>query len=1133
MEPSNNYTEFKRLQSLVNIHVASFNFAITQGLRLVVHSLFNSEVFKKEFIANIQIRSISLYVCKPFITTNQRRLRELPRQSREIKNTYKGDMFISILMKFHQYFPERFVFKIGKLPIMIKSRKCNLNNLTPTQLMEIDEEEYETGGYFIIKGNEKILRLLILPKRNVIRTFSRISNSQKGFLCTVFSSSFRSVDRIQVSKTIHLHYLCNGTIHCRIIFKKQEFFVPVVFLMKVLLNVSDRYIFHSLTSFDSKDEYLRKRAVLMIRESYLIFGNESRIELKRFLGKIFNLIKSKENNKKVDFIEKLLNESLFVHLGIDNVKKFQLLVSMIHKLISVQRGASSEDNPDSFDSQEFLLPGNLLVVYLREKLSNAFYNIKTSETNELNTRCEIENRNQELKNFIKKFQKEFIIIAQGVELLVSTGTYSSAFSNELPQTTGLSVTLERINYGRFFSFFRSIHRGKFFSEMKNTAGRKLLPQSWGFLCPVHTPDGPSCGILNHLSFSTTTLFSNPIDNFSIQKLFLRYGKIKNFPEILKGLIMVNLDGEIIGYSSDYYLRWFIDKLRSEKTSVAGFLPRNVEFFYISRNSKKCPPKQFNLFSHDSRASRPIKWDNLGFNFFPDNSMNRNAITFKNQILTVELVGAFEQNLLNIFNFENQTGLLLRNICISHSEIESIGILSIIAGSIPFSNLNQSPRNIYQCQMAKQSIGVPFYTFWRRDDSKCYFLLAPQIPIVRNKIIQDGLKLDIFPNGFNACISILTYTGFDMEDAIVINRSSVQRGMSFSNITTCNLFEMKISEEKKKQFFNRGKEIVEEDGLLGADSLVSKGDPIFLQKFQDNIGLKREGFFCYNSSEKGIIDQIKISSDSIKFSKLRKTSIKIRSRRKPITGDKFASRHGQKGVLSYNFFSTDLPFSEIGIIPDIIFNPNGLPSRMTMGLINEGLAGKSGSITGSFHDSSPFRYSGDRNSLGKFSDQLRQVGIQYFGSEILYSGYSGEPLEIDIYTGIVHYQRLRHMVTDKFQISNKSPINNLTRQPIKGRKSGGAIRFGEMERDALLGHGCTFLLHDRMQVSSDLHVSVFGSKTGNSVDDTTELSINEFKDKFKNFSHSFPQRILIPYVLKYLISELAAINIKIKIKTQTL
>jgi len=1113
---------------LVKLHIASYNFALTQGLRLLVHSLFSSKIVKRGQDSSVKIKSLSFLVCKPFLISNQKRLREIPRRAREVKATYSGEIFVSILIKLSHYFPERFIIKIGKIPIMIKSIKCNLNRLKSRQLMEIDEEEYETGGYFMIKGNEKILRLLIVPRRNLIRTISRISNSQKGPLCTVFSCSFRSVDRIQISKTFHLHYLGNGTIHCRIIFKKQEFFIPVVLLLKVFSGVSDKFIFDSLTSFDPKDDYLRKRAVLMIRESYLIFGNQSILELKGFLGKIFNLIAPKEYYQTNEFIENILNENIFVHLGTDNVKKFQLLMSMIHRLILVQRGISSEDNPDSFDSQEFLLPGNLLLIYLREKIENSLYNTRLLEDRNSSVFNKKDGPDQELKNFIKKFQKELGILPKGFEFIITTGTYSSGFKSELPQTTGLSVTLERINYGRFFSFFRSIHRGKFFSEMKNTAGRKLLPQSWGFLCPVHTPDGPSCGILNHISFSTLTVFCNPVDNNSFNALFLRYGKIKNFPEPLKGLVTINLDGEIVGYSSDYFLKWFIDKLRSEKVSLFGILPKNCEFFYISRNSMKCPSKQFDFSSQDSRASRPVNWCNNSSNFFSENLLFRNSVSFKNQLHTIELVGAFEQNLINIFNFEFQTGLLLKNTRVSHSEIESIGILSLIAGSTPFSNLNQSPRNIYQCQMAKQSVGTPYYTSWRRNDSKSYLLLAPQVPIVRNKIIQDGLKLDSFPNGFNACISVLTYTGFDMEDAIVINRSSIERGISFSSITSSSLIELKSFGGKTKQYFNRGKDNIEEDGLLGADSRVSKGDPIFLQKFQENIGLRRESFFCYNSFEKGIVDQIKISSDTLKKSKITKTSIKIRSRRKPIVGDKFASRHGQKGVISYDFFATDLPFSENGIIPDILFNPNGLPSRMTMGLITECLAGKSGSITGSFNDSSPFRYSGDRNSFGKFSEQLRQVGFQYFGSEILYSGYSGEPLEVEIFTGIVHYQRLRHMVSDKFQISNKSPVNNLTRQPIKGRKSGGAIRFGEMERDALLGHGCTYLLHDRIQVSSDLHVSLIEKKTGTFVDYNKRPFLENFNGKFKEISKKFPKRILMPYILKYLISELAAINIKLKI-----
>ena len=1121
------FVELKRLQSLVRLHIASFNFALTQGLRLIAHNIFNVDIFKKESNSFLKLNSFSFHICKPFSISRRKRLREIPRKSREVKISYQGDMFISILLKLSKYLPERFVIKIGKIPIMIKSVKCNLNCLKPRQLTEIDEEEYETGGYFIIKGNEKILRLLVVPKRNTIYTFSRLSNSQKGPLCSVFSTSIRSVNKVHSSKTFHLHYLCNGTIHCRIIIKKQEIFLPIVLLMKILVDISDKTIFYFLTDFNPKDAYLRKRAVLMIREHYLIFGNKPRAELKKFFGNIFNLILPKEKQKISEWCDYVFNRNIFVHLGNNNLKKFNLLVAMTKRLFFVQRGINSEDNPDSFDSQEFLLPGNLLLVYLREKIETSFYNSKILEDSDSEKSCQSNLPKQKLKNFIRKFQRELVLISRGCEYIINTGTYSSGYKNELPQTTGLSVTLERVNYGRFFSFFRSVHRGKFFSEMKNTVGRKLLPQSWGFLCPVHTPDGPSCGVLNHISFSTLTVMCNPVDNFSFQKFFLRYGKIKKSSEGFSGLNMINFDGEILGYSSDYFLRWFIDKLRSEKISKIGTLPKNCELFYISRNSKNSPFKQFIFSSQDSRAGRPVKWLQLNQRPLKENFSIRNILNFKNQRNEIELIGALEQNILNIFSFQYQAGLFLKNNKISHSEIESTGILSLIAGSTPFSSYNQSPRNMYQCQMAKQSVGIPFYTFWRRNDSKSYFLLTPQIPIVRNKVIQDGLNLDSFPNGFNACVAFLSNTGFDMEDAIVMNRSSIDRGMSYSSISSSNLIETN-NFEKTRQHIDQKNTKIEEDGLLGTDSLISTGDPIFFQKFDGKAGLKKEQFFCYNSSEKAIIDQIKISSDFRKNFGKTKTSIKIRSRRKPIIGDKFASRHGQKGVFSYGFSAIDLPFSEVGITPDILFNPNGLPSRMTVGLLIESLAGKSGAMTGSFNDSSPFRCSKDVNSFGKFSEQIRQVGFQYYGTENLYSGYSGEPFSAEIFTGIVQYQRLRHMVLDKFQISNKSPINNLTRQPIKGRKSGGAVRFGEMERDALLGHGCTFLLHDRIQFSSDLHSSVNLQKITPFSDFDQIFNQKTHYRKFHNKFEKFPKKILLPYIFKYLLSELAAINIKIKI-----
>ena len=388
--------ETKRLYSLVRLHITSFNFAITQGLRLIVHDFFISKTLIENISKKIKIKSLSFLICKPFLNSSKKIIREFPRQSREINGSYRGDFFISILLKHINGCPERFIFKIGKIPIMIKSIKCNLNQLKSKQLMEIDEEEYEAGGYFMIKGNEKLLRLLIVPKRNIIRTFSRITNSQKGFLCTVFSSSFRSVNRVQISKTIHLHYLCNGTIHCRILLNRQEFFIPIVLLIKVLSNVTDRFIFDSLTCFDVKDEYLRKRAVLMIRESYLTFGNESKNELKKFLARLLNLIKPKEEHQMIRFVDNILNDNIFVHLGNDSIKKVQLFFSMIHRLLSVQRGMSSEDNPDSFDSQELLLPGNLLMIYLREKIENSFQITRLTLDNNINNFDNSKTRHKEL-----------------------------------------------------------------------------------------------------------------------------------------------------------------------------------------------------------------------------------------------------------------------------------------------------------------------------------------------------------------------------------------------------------------------------------------------------------------------------------------------------------------------------------------------------------------------------------------------------------------------------------------------------------------------------------------------------------------------------------------------------------------
>jgi len=290
------------------------------------------------------------------------------------------------------------------------------------------------------------------------------------------------------------------------------------------------------------------------------------------------------------------------------------------------------------------------------------------------------------------------------------------------------------------------------------------------------------------------------------------------------------------------------------------------------------------------------------------------------------------------------------------------------------------------------------------------------------------------------------------------------------------------------------------------------------------------------------------------------SITLRIPRNPVIGDKFSSRHGQKGVLSVLWPQIDMPFSESGISPDIIINPHAFPSRMTIGMLIESMAGKSGALHGMYQDATPFSFheSGDQIAVDYFGEQLRDAGYSYYGSEPLYSGVSGCLVQADLYIGIVYYQRLRHMVSDKYQVRATGRVNVLTRQPIKGRKKGGGIRLGEMERDSLLSHGTAFLLHDRLVNCSDRHVAYACRRCGDLLSPTTErctvLSAGQAFDansggkaKLRVFCRNAKCRdvtkmredgndemvepIALPYVFRYLTNELAGMNIKMTLDIQ--
>ncbi|KIO16199.1 hypothetical protein M407DRAFT_86274 [Tulasnella calospora MUT 4182] len=328
-------------------------------------------------------------------------------------------------------------------------------------------------------------------------------------------------------------------------------------------------------------------------------------------------------------------------------------------------------------------------------------------------------------------------------------------------------------------------------------------------------------------------------------------------------------------------------------------------------------------------------------------------------------------------------------------------------------------------------------------------------------------MDNFPNGTNAVVAVISYTGYDMEDAMILNKSAHERGFGYGSVIKS--MEVDLTKERgaarygpPKNHFgigrdiwkdHRGQETVDTDGLPIVGAKLEPGDMIAAY-VNDTTG--KTCWIKYKGDEACYVETVRALGGYENEPEMQRIQITLRIPRSPVIGDKFSSRHGQKGVCSQKWPAIDMPFSESGIQPDVIINPHAFPSRMTIGMFVESMAGKAGAMHGIPQDGSPFKFSEEDRAVDYFGKQLLAAGYNYFGNEPMYSGITGQEFHADIYLGVVYYQRLRHMVLDKFQCRTTGP----------GRKKGGGVRFGEMERDALLAHGTSFLLQDRLMNCSD-------------------------------------------------------------------
>lgn len=974
-------------------------------------------------------------------------------------------------------------------------------------MVERHEHESDWGGYFVVKGNEKLIRMLLMTRRNYPLSLKRSTWVNRGKFFSDMGILIRTVNIDHSATTNVLHFLHNGTAKMMFSHRKVLSYLPVMLLLKSLMSYSDEKIFKDLIAGFEGDLYYKSCLQNMLVELHKE-NIHTHYDCKNYLGQIFRQRFDKlppwcTNEEVADFI---FQDSILIHLT-RPIDKYNLIVFMMKKLFQIVQGRNKNESADSVMMQELLLGGHLYQKIFKEFLETWMFNLKLNLNKKLQADHSANIKQSDLQNAGRYCGQ----LLRTMEYFLATGNLVSKTGLGLMQNSGLVIMAENINRMRYMSHFRAVHRGSYFVEMRTTEARQLLPDAWGFICPVHTPDGSPCGLLNHLTVDCVASkdIYHKMDLGEIPVTLVQFGMEPVDSDMIADFSQyytVMLEGCVVGYIRDEKVKTFASNLRALKIQGKK-IPDMTEIVLVEKKEGGQFPGLF-LFIGAARMMRPVM--NLEFN-------------------KIEMIGTFEQVYLEVAikKEEIYPGVT------THLELSKLSFMSNLANLIPMPDNNQSPRNMYQCQMGKQTMGTPCLNWFTQASTKLYRLQTPGTPLFR-PVHHDNIELDNFAMGTNAIVAVISYTGYDMEDAMILNKSAYERGFAHGSIYHSDFVEL-----KGDSYFARDPTreelsvFLDTDGLPHPGQKVFPGDPIccYYDSNESRFVVDK-----HKGKEMVVVDNVKMLGDMNLYAP-KKACITTRIPRNPSVGDKFASRAGQKGICSQKYQAEDLPFTESGMIPDIIFNPHGFPSRMTIAMMIETMAGKSAAMLGKVYDATPFQYTEKDTAIDYFGNLLTDAGYSYYGTERLYSGVDGRELKADIFFGVVHYQRLRHMVSDKWQVRSTGPIDTVTHQPIKGRKRGGGVRFGEMERDALISHGTSFLLQDRLMHCSDKTVTLICRNCDSLVTplDKVYTRKSEKSSMLRSLeSCSLCKRndmidiVEIPYIFKLLVSQLCAMNINIKV-----
>jgi DNA-directed RNA polymerase II subunit RPB2 len=1047
-------------------------------------------------------------------------------------NLENSQTFYKILPKIH----------IGKLPIMLKSSVCVLNQYSHINENVSGECKFDAGGYFIINGSEKTVLGQERAAENRVYCFNVSKGNNKWAWMAEIKSvpDFKCISPKQISMMISSKNTGFGTsIYIQIPRVKQP--VPLLVVFRALGVISDKEICEKIILDIEESKYKKMKYGLQgsIVEANTIMTQEDAIKylMTYVMFTPINMDKEAGLKKKYEFTMDILNNDLFPHCH-DKTQKIYFLGYMTNKLLKCSFEWTLPDDRDSYLNKRIDLTGVLLNNLYRNYFNKLVKDMQKQIVREINNGSW--KSTEDYLNIINTTNIYKIVksttIENGLKRALSTGDFG--IKNVNSNKVGVAQVLNRLTYISSLSHLRRINT-PIDKSGKLIPPRKLHNTSWGFLCPAETPEGASVGVVKNLSYMThITIPSNsgPLHEY-VLPFIIPLADLTSSE--LEKHVKVFVNGAWLGISKNPHELF---------TTFQQYKYKGMINIYTSIvfNIKH---KEIRICNDAGRLIRPIlrvKDNNVIMTNSIATKIKNNDLNW-NDLLTdcnipdsvIEYIDPEEQSYSMIAMKPNE--LYKSNQYIyryTHCEIHPSTIFGILASCIPFPDHNQSPRNTYQSAMGKQAMGVYVTNFDTRMDKTAYVLTYPARPLVDTRLMG-MVKLDKIPAGAPVIVAIMTHSGYNQEDSLLFNQGSIDRGLFQATIYHTEKDEDKKingdeeirckpdpAKTKGMKYGNyskiNSKGIVPENTLLeNNDVIIAKVVPIKENRNDHTKIIKYEDLSrTFRTNEESYVDKnfIDRNGDGYSFAKVR-----VRTVRRPVIGDKFSSRHGQKGTIGNIIPECDMPFTSAGVKPDIIINPHAIPSRMTIGQLKETLLGKVLVELGLFGDGTSF---GDL-SIDTICKELTKVGYESNGDEVMYNGLSGEQIETSIFIGPVFYQRLKHMVRDKQHSRSIGPMVNLTRQPAEGRSRDGGLRFGEMERDCMVSHGASRFTRGRLYDASDKYQVHVCKRCGMvaAYNNKMKIHICNTCDNRVDFNY-----VEIPYACKLLFQELQTMNIAPRIMT---